>query len=239
MPGFKGFPEGRKRQVAIPALFFRELLPAINHLGELKVTLHVFWRLDQIEGSFRFVRWADLVQDPELTSWLDPDPSAAPDRLREALSRAVERGILLEANIDAPQETEQVYFLNSPKGRAALRAIASGRWRPLEGGTEGSPNFEEPINIIQLYEENIGPLTPLIADSLAEAEETYPPAWIEEAIGIAVQNNKRHWRYIVAILERWRREGKHGRKEKTEDRPDSEADRRRYVEGEFSDFIER
>jgi len=238
MPVFKGFPEGRSRQVAIPSLFFRELLPVINHLGELKVTLHIFWLLDQVEGPFRFVRWADLAEDQELANGLSSDPSAAPAKLKEALRQAMERGALLEASIDTLQGAEQIYFLNSPKGRAAQRAIESGQWRPLDTGAEGLADIEEPLNIFQLYEENIGPLAPLIADLLTEAEETYPPAWIEEAIGIAVQNNKRNWRYIVAILERWRREGKHGRKEKAEDRPDSEATRRRYVEGEFSDFIE-
>ena len=90
----------------------------------------------------------------------------------------------------------------------------------------------------RIYEENIGPLTPIIADELTEAEGYYPLPWIEEAIGLAVKNNKRSWHYTMAILERWRREGKHGKKEKPEDRSDIEEARRRYVEGEFSDFVE-
>lgn len=238
MDGFNGFPEGKSRQVPIPSLFFSELLPLIDHLGELKLTLHVFWRLSQIEGPFRFLRWADLVKDEALADELGTQAGVKPDALREALGQAVRRGTLLEARVTSSQGAEQIYFLNSPKGRAALRAIESGRWRPLEAGADGALEIEEPVNIFQLYEENIGPLAPMIADALTEAEETYPPAWIEEAIGIAVGKNKRNWRYIVAILERWQREGKHGKKEKAKDRPDSEAARRRYVEGEFSDFIE-
>ena len=39
-------------------------------------------------------------------------------------------------------------------------------------------------------------------------------------------------------VERWQREGHHARKEKTEDRQDTPEARRRYLEGEFSDFIE-
>jgi DNA replication protein len=75
-------------------------------------------------------------------------------------------------------------------------------------------------------------LTPLIADKLRDAESSYPPAWIEEALRIAVENNVRKWRYVEAILEDWRTRGRDER----EDRGDSEKARRRYVEGEFADF---
>ncbi len=93
-------------------------------------------------------------------------------------------------------------------------------------------DLERP-NIFRLYEENIGPLTPLIADTLREAEQTYPTDWIEEAIRKAVLNNARHWRYVEAILRNWKEKGRDDT-----DRRDSEKDRRRYIEGEFADFIE-
>ena len=78
----------------------------------------------------------------------------------------------------------------------------------------------------------------MIADALGEAEDTYPTHWIEEAIQIAVERNKRSWRYAEAILERWQREGRDARKEKLKDRRDPEEARRQYIEGEFSDFVE-
>ena len=72
-----------------------------------------------------------------------------------------------------------------------------------------------------------------IADALREAALTYPPDWIEEAMRKAVLNNARHWRYVEAILTRWKEKGRDAT-----DRRDSEKDRRRYIEGELSDFIE-
>jgi DnaD/phage-associated family protein len=48
----------------------------------------------------------------------------------------------------------------------------------------------------------------MIADELKEAEELYPSTWIEEAFREAVSQNKRTWRYIARILERWEREGR-------------------------------
>jgi len=62
--------------------------------------------------------------------------------------------------------------------------------------------------IFRLYEENIGPLTPLIAETIGDALEQYPFSWIEDAIHIAVAYNKRSWAYCRTILERWLREGK-------------------------------
>jgi DnaD/phage-associated family protein len=85
-------------------------------------------------------------------------------------------------------------------------------------------------NIFRLYENNIGPLTPMIAEILQDAENTYPPAWIEEAIRIAVENNKRNWRYVEAILRRWQEGGRDER----EDRRDTEKSLRRYKEWENS-----
>ncbi len=89
----------------------------------------------------------------------------------------------------------------------------------------------ESVNIFRLYEENIGPLTPMIADTLRDAEESYPAQWIEEAIRLAVENNARSWRYVDAILSRWQEKGKDER----EDRRDTEKARRRYAEWENSE----
>jgi hypothetical protein len=43
---------------------------------------------------------------------------------------------------------------------------------------------------------------------LRDAENTYPAEWIEEAMKIAVQYNKRSWRYVESFLRRWATEGK-------------------------------
>ena len=66
----------------------------------------------------------------------------------------------------------------------------------------------EPPNIFTLYEENIGLLTPMIADELRAAEKLYPEIWLRDAIKRAVKENKHKWSYIQAILERWAAEGK-------------------------------
>jgi DNA replication protein len=224
MKTFSGFPDGKVRTVGIPEPAFTDLIPAIDDLAELKLTLHAIWRLGQQQGKVRYLRHADLTSDQVLLASLGDTPAEALDA---ALARAVERGTLLRAETLSGESAEAIYFANTPKGRAAVEAIARGEW-PDEIESAGRPN------VFAMYEQNIGMLTPLIADELREAEQTYPAEWIEEAFREAVSLNKHSWKYIRAILERWRIEG---RGDEAGRRP-SEADRRRYVEGKYGDYIE-
>jgi DnaD/phage-associated family protein len=101
--------------------------------------------------------------------------------------------------------------MNTDKGRRAAEAMSRGDWTPGDDDRPVSLVANRPT-IFALYEQNIGPLTPLIADTLKDAEATYPQSWIAEAVQIAVEVNKRNWRYIEAILRRWTTEGKSGAK---------------------------
>jgi DnaD/phage-associated family protein len=221
MKTFSGFPSGKVQVVGIPRSVFTELIPLIDDLAELKLTLHALWRLRQQSGRMRYLRFEDLASDKVLLSSLAQTSTGRRPTsiLRSALSQAVERGTLLRVDPPKRAETGYLYFANTPKGRAAVRAISQGAW-PEEIETPGRPN------IFTLYEQNIGMLTPLIAEELREAEQVYPISWIEEAFREAVGLNKRSWRYIQAILERWSTEGKDEKREKRS----AEADRRRYLE---------
>ena len=225
MKAFSGFPGGKTRIVGLPEAVFSELIPAIDDAGELKVSLHVLYRLSQQRGRVRYVPHRDLLEDEVLLQGLGERPELA---LGEALARAVERGTLLRTQAEVGGHRETVYFANSPRGRAALEALRRGE--PL---SELTPAPRP--NVFVLYEENVGALTPLIAEELKEAEELYPADWIEDAFREAVSLNKRSWKYIRAILERWHNEGR------TDEgsRRDHGADRRRYVEGKYGDYIER
>jgi len=228
---FSGFSSGKVDTTLIPNPFFSELLPSIDHLGELKVTLYSFWALGKKNGPFRYLQKGEMQQDPILLSALN-EPGVTPkESLEDALERAVARGTLLKVILTFAKGEETFYFLNSAKGRTAIKAIEDGKWEP--SGDQEAPiklDIELP-NIFTLYEQNIGHLTPMIADILRDTEATYPQSWIEEAIQIAVQNNVRKWSYISAILEDWQNRGKDAR----EDRGDTEKARRKYLKGWFDD----
>jgi DnaD/phage-associated family protein len=159
------------------------------------------------------------------------------DEIEQGLEKAVKRGSLLKASSRGEsrgiQREAQVFFLlNSPRGRAGVQAIESGKWDPVSDTS--APPMERP-NVFNLYEENIGPLTPLIADALKDAEELYSDEWIADVIEIAVKNNKRNWNYCEAILKRWKEEGTHGQKDQRDARQGSE----RYTKSEFSEYLDQ
>jgi DnaD/phage-associated family protein len=230
--GFAGFPPSKQPTTPVPSAFFTELLPAIDHLGELKVTLYALWALSRQRGARRCLRLEDMQRDQRLLDALAPHGKAALDALHDSLDRAVARGTLLRVEAEGKSQ-EAFFFLNSPRGRAAAEGLRKRAWSPDDDAPAAGLDAERP-NIFVLYEQNIGPLTPLIAETLREAEATYPAAWIEEAVRIAVENNVRRWRYVQAILEDWRTKGRDER----EDLRQPEAARRRYIEGDFADFIE-
>ena len=171
-----------------------------------------------MDGPVRALRLADFVPaEIGLTS----------SEVQAGLDKAVQHGVLLSAQ----DRSGPVYFLNSPRGRAAVSALAGGTISRAE--TVMTAPLNGP-NTFKLYEENIGPLTPLIADALKDAEGDYPEDWIADAIQLAVTNNKRSWAYCQAILKRWKDEG---RAEK-QNRRDDQAARQRDVEQKIKKFID-
>ncbi|HSF79958.1 MAG TPA: DnaD domain protein [Anaerolineales bacterium] len=228
METFRGFLEENMRLTPVPGQFFSELLLQIDHLGELKLILYSLWLLDHKEGSFKYLCRQDFAGDERFMHGLSPKAAAAGSVLDDALRRAVQRGFLLQARVPLEDGMLELYFLNSPKGRAAVEAVARGEWRPSGETQQPLEIRPEPSNLFNLYENHIGPLTPLIAEALQDAEATYPASWFEEAFRIAVENNARSWRYVEAILRRWKEKGRHERK----DRRDTEKARRRYTEWE-------
>lgn len=192
--------------VALPAYFFSELLPAIDDLAELKLTVFCLAALGQKEGKHRYLRFSELQSDESLQKALAAAGSAWLETLRVNLNRAVARGALLEAAI-APGETVECFYLpNDTKGQALYEQIQRGDWRPTaDDDIEVLPPRP---SIYALYEENIGALTPMIAESLAEAQASHPREWIEDAIRYAVERNARSWRYISKVLEAWQQEGR-------------------------------
>jgi len=223
---FDGFPDGKVSFSRIPEPFFGELLPQIDDLGELKVTLYALWRLEHMEGDFRYLRESDFRADERFMLGLTPTLEQAEPALRESLERAVRRGALLL--VEAQQGDDVLFFLNTSKGRAAVDAIHKGEWHP-QGSPQAMPVLsQERPSIYHLYEQNIGLITPLLSETLQEAEDTYPAEWIEEAFRIAVEKNIRNWRYIEAILRRWQERGYDVRK----DRRDPEESGEKYADWE-------
>jgi DnaD/phage-associated family protein len=100
----------------------------------------------------------------------------------------------------------QVGTLDDPK-LVPSRAPQVGTLLP-ETTQRIQPESSERPNIFTVYEQNCGVLTPFIASELNYWLDLVQESWIEDAIKIAVLNNKRSMGYIAAIIKRWQNEGK-------------------------------
>ena len=201
----------------LPDIFFNRLLKEIQALDELKVTLYALWRIGHMDGAYQALTEADFEPG---------DLGLGADEVRSGLDAAAKRCSLLRSEHDG----QVLYFLNSPQGQAAAAEFAKSG---LPANVSmGSAPLERP-NIFRLYEDNIGPLTPLIADALIDAETAYTSEWVADAIDLAVKHNKRSWKYSEAILKRWKEEG---RAEKQSGR-DDQASREHDVEDKIKKFV--
>ncbi len=84
--------------IDIPEPFFTELLPQIDNLAELKVTLYALWFFNHQEGSIRYIREDDFSTDASFLNGLDANADAARKLLADGLERAVQRNTLVKAD---------------------------------------------------------------------------------------------------------------------------------------------
>lgn len=76
------------------------------------------------------------------------------------------------------------------------------------GGGEIAMRITPASVAVQMYENEIGLLTPTVGEMLYEAIDEYGADWVVDAIRLAAQYNKRSWAYCNGILKRWGKEGR-------------------------------
>ena len=213
----------------VPASLLARLIRDVWQPLEVKAVLAVA----ALGGLHAPVRELDVLLNDSLQRGTRADGSGREpaERALEALELAVARGVLLRLVDDVG---DYWLLLGTEENKRSARSQrvtvgAAPAWR-------GSLRLERP-SIFTLYEQNIGLVTPIIADRLVEAIERYPESWIEDAIAEAVSYNRRNWRYIQRILENWATEG---RTDET-NRGDSarHLNRAKHLSGKYAHLFQR
>lgn len=149
------------------------------------------------------------------------------ERLLEALRASVAHGILIALRDD----TDRLWYVIATQ---QTQQIARGGQFEVVGGRLPKParlEVDRP-DVFGLYEQNIGLVTPILADRLTDALHRYPEEWIRDAIAEAVAYNRRSWRYIQRILENWSTEG---RADETNRRDhEKHLDSEKYLRGKYA-----
>jgi len=212
MEPFPGFNSGTL-YTPVPNPCFGPLLEQIQDIAELKVVLRGLWLLHRQKTRPKRVAAREFLNDRTLLKGFAGSVEDTQVEIRRGLSLAVDRGVFLCSAVEGQDPDNEFYLLNTDSNRSALERMGSDGVSSLEKGHPSSeavtpPASDDRPNIFVLYEENIGMLSPILAEELKEAEELYPEGWLENAFHIAVTENKRSWRYIAGILRRWASEGK-------------------------------
>jgi DnaD/phage-associated family protein len=233
MNGFNGFP-ARMEYTPVPNIFLNSVLAEITDTVELKLTLHLFRLLYFKKCSPRYVTLNEMLSDAGLMSGMNNNE----ETLRQALASAVQRKTILHAAAEDGAHAD-IYLLNTAANREVVGKIEDGEKQFTGFETKRVipevPAAAQP-NIFTMYEENIGLLTPMIAEELRDAEKMYPEVWIKDAIKEAVNAGKRNWRYIAAILERWATEGK---SDGTHLRDFKKTDPDKFIKGKYGHAVKR
>ncbi len=192
-------PEPSGAPYNLSAEFLLRLLRDVWNPLEVKMVLAVA----ALGGDSAPVPEDELIADPDVLIGVRADGSnrSPSDRAAEALDAAATRGVLIALGLDGELRW---YVLGTEANR---RKAHSGGFKVPDMPRPTPLPIERP-GIYALYEQNIGLLTPLIADRLADALGRYPESWIADAIGEAVAYNRRSWRYIERILQNWATEGR-------------------------------
>jgi DnaD/phage-associated family protein len=194
--------------VPLTSGYLRDLLASTTDLGELKAVLYVSLLSRVTAGSLVDL---SLLLAPDVARVIagtgTPQPSER--RVRHALDRAVVNGVLLQLRRGTGEAERVQYLLATEENRDLLKRLArndESAAAVLDISSHEEVEMYRP-NIFALYERLLGPLTPLMAEELRDAERSYSREWIETAMHEAASYNRRTWRYVQSILQRWESEG--------------------------------
>ena len=208
----------------VPRSLITDILPAMTDLNEMQVVLAMLRLVLEAGDVSAPFEESTIVRDRTLRDALRVVGSgnSADYRIATGLDLAVGRGVLLRFRTIEDQHERVWYTIATPEAKSAIDRMLQGESLPPRSLWEGdsAPRIEpERPTVFRLYEQNIGLLSPIIADQLVRAMERYPREWIEDAIGEAVAYNRRNWRYIQRILQNWAATGR------SEDRPGNDERR--------------
>lgn len=237
-----GFPRGVEF-TPVPNPLLASLLEEIDSLEELKVVLRVIHGLHRQRKVPSSITRDELYSDRTVAAMLSASGDELEAVVDTALDAASDRGILLIPVIPEisgisgeDSAVERIYLNTEPVRRALVRQgidPAASASKPARASKHNGPGRQREtwpdteaalpkMSAITSYEQNIAPVTPLVAENVRTALEEHPEDEVLLAIRMAAEANVRNWNYIAAILRRWATEG---RPEELDDEGDGTAGR--------------
>mgnify|MGYP001201473209 CR=1 FL=1 len=202
---------------SVPDPILGVVLDHVEDICVLKTLIRIVGLYYKKQGYPRFLTVQDIGGDYTISNTLKKYQRSTREDLVAILDEIVSIGVIVRVPVSIDEEPAYIYILNTKEGRRAVQLINDGaiNFRDLDtidslifaaDGDKGTSVTSQ--NIFKLYEQNIGVITPIVSEELKDAETIYPDEWIAEAFRESALLNKRNWRYVEAILKRWKTEGK-------------------------------
>lgn len=206
-PHSYGFKQEAGLNLSLPA-DFAETICSVDCQKDCVVLMLTVFQLLAKQERPTWILDAYLLADA-----VKPALAGSVDRYEIALAEALEARLLL-AYTEFHHPGLHYLIPTTPAGVRLYTALINGEISIREVDQALPVAMQPKPNLYELYEQNIGILTPMIADQLKLDEVEYPYEWIVEAIDEAVQHNARNWKYVSAILKNWKDKGRGPRDEK-------------------------
>lgn len=204
---YQGFKQEAGLDLSLPA-DFAEIICSVDCQKDCVILLLTVF---QLLGKQERPTW--ILDSYLLADAVKPALSGSVDRYEIALAEALEAQLLF-AYTEFRNPGMHYLIPTTPAGARLYNALINGEISIREVDQALPVSLQPKPNLYELYEQNIGMLTPMIADQLKLDEAEYPYEWIVEAMDEAVQHNARNWKYVSAILKSWKDKGRGSRDEK-------------------------
>ena len=207
-----GFPRG-VQFTPVPNPLLASLLEQIDSIDELKVVLRIVHALHRERTIPASIGYDDLYSDRTVAAMLSCGGDQLEELVNVAVASAQARGIFLIARADS--NVDRIYLNTEPVRRALNRkgidfSIYADAPKTVSHRETwpGSQSAQPKLDAITFYEQNIAPITNVIAENIHHALEEHPEDEVLLAIRTAAEANVRNWNYVSAILRRWANEGR-------------------------------
>ena len=197
--------------ISISSGVLEKSIKNLNNINEIKIFLriiHLIYKKQNLNTETFELSFDEISNDPVTLKLLGPN-SLTKDQITKKLKEICDVLIMKD-------------FINQKIYTNKVTGITKTVFHMETFEKTNDPVISEnnPKNIFELYEDNVGMLNPMIVDELIQAENKFPFNWIVDAVKESTTRNKRNWKYIHTILETWDREGKNngrtlGNSEKT------------------------
>jgi len=125
--------------------------------------------------------------------------------IKKRISRVTNKRLLMSEKY---HETKLKGLISDAETREETRQKPDKEKESKEKGNIPPTPLPPPGAVFELFEQNYQKLTDKTSSILNDAITEYSEQWVIDALNEGIERNKRSWKYVEAILKRWKQDGR-------------------------------